>query len=71
MVFRCVVALRRLLYRLRLLGTARAGVPVIVIGNLVVGGSGKTPLALWVAEHLTRSGWSPAIVSRGASTRPP
>lgn len=69
MVFRCVVALRRLLYRLRLLGSAPAGVPVIVIGNLVVGGSGKTPLALWVAEHLTRSGWSPAIVSRGYGGR--
>jgi tetraacyldisaccharide 4'-kinase len=59
------VFLRRLLYRLRVLGSTRADVPVVVIGNLVVGGSGKTPLALWVAEHLVRAGWSPAIVSRG------
>jgi tetraacyldisaccharide 4'-kinase len=59
------VFLRRLLYRLRVLGSTRADVPVVVIGNLVVGGSGKTPLALWVAEHLARAGWSPAIVSRG------
>ncbi|MDX1376919.1 MAG: tetraacyldisaccharide 4'-kinase, partial [Burkholderiales bacterium] len=67
--FRGVVFLRRLLYRLRLLGSTRAGVPVVVIGNLVVGGSGKTPLALWVAEHLKRAGWSPAIVSRGYGAR--
>lgn len=39
--------------------------PVIVIGNLTVGGSGKTPLAIHVAELLKGKGWSPAIVSRG------
>ena len=38
---------------------------MIVVGNLVAGGSGKTPLALWIAEHLGAKGWSPAIVSRG------
>jgi len=65
LVFGALVRLRRQLYRLRLLRSTRADVPVIVIGNLVVGGSGKTPLALWVAEHLVASGWSPAIVSRG------
>lgn len=43
----------------------RAGVAVIVVGNLVVGGSGKTPLVLWIAEHLKAKGWHPAIVSRG------
>jgi tetraacyldisaccharide 4'-kinase len=63
--FRAAVFLRRQLYRLRLLPSARADVPVIVIGNLVVGGSGKTPLALWSAVHLLRAGWSPGIVSRG------
>lgn len=67
--FRAIAFLRRLLYRLRLLGSTRIDIPVVVIGNLVVGGSGKTPLALWVAEHLLRSGWSPAIVSRGYGAR--
>jgi len=57
--------MRRLAYLLRLLPSARAGIPVVAIGNLTVGGSGKTPLAIHVAELLQAKGWSPAIVSRG------
>ncbi len=64
-MFRFAVLLRRLLYLVRLLPSARAGIPVIAIGNLTVGGSGKTPLAIHVAELLKTKGWSPAIVSRG------
>ena len=41
------------------------GIPVIVVGNLTVGGSGKTPLVIWIAEFLKAKGWSPGIVSRG------
>ena len=65
MVFRCAVLVRRLLYLVRLLPGARAGIPVVAIGNLTVGGSGKTPLAIHAAELLHAKGWSPAIVSRG------
>jgi tetraacyldisaccharide 4'-kinase len=65
LAFGVLVRLRRLLYRLRVLTSRDAGVPVIAVGNLVVGGAGKTPLALWIAEHLRANGWSPAIVSRG------
>ncbi len=64
-MFRAAVFLRRLLYLVRLLPSARAGIPVVAIGNLTVGGSGKTPLAIHVAELLKAGGWSPAIVSRG------
>jgi len=64
-VFRALVALRRTGYRMRLLPSRRADVPVIVIGNLIVGGSGKTPLVLWVAEFLKAQGFTPGIVSRG------
>jgi tetraacyldisaccharide 4'-kinase len=43
----------------------RAGVPVVVVGNLTVGGSGKTPLVMWIAQELREKGFAPAIVSRG------
>ena len=69
-VFHIVVVMRRLLYRVRLLKSAHPGLPVIVVGNLVAGGSGKTPLVLWIAEFLKGKGWSPGIVSRGYGARP-
>jgi tetraacyldisaccharide 4'-kinase len=68
-VFGIVVFVRRWAYRLRILASHRAGLPVIVVGNLVAGGSGKTPLVLWIAEFLTRHKWTPAIVSRGYGAR--
>ncbi len=63
--FLFLAAIRRLLYRLRLLKSEHAGIPVIVVGNITVGGTGKTPLVLWIAEFLKGKGWAPAIVSRG------
>jgi tetraacyldisaccharide 4'-kinase len=65
LVFGFLVLLRRILYALRVLKSAHPGIPVIVVGNITVGGSGKTPLVIWIAEHLKGKGWSPAIVSRG------
>ena len=52
-------------------GCARARIarPVIVIGNLTVGGTGKTPLTLWLAERLRASGAAVGIVSRGYGRR--
>jgi tetraacyldisaccharide 4'-kinase len=64
-VFRLAVLLRRLLYLARLLPSRSAGIPVVAIGNLTVGGAGKTPLAIHVAELLKARGWTPVIVSRG------
>lgn len=62
----CVlVVVRRLCYRLGLLRTERVGRPVIVVGNLTVGGSGKTPIVAWLAGFLAAHGYRPGIVSRG------
>jgi tetraacyldisaccharide 4'-kinase len=56
---------RRGLYAIGLLHPARLDVPVVVIGNLYVGGTGKTPLTIELARALASRGWSPGIVSRG------
>ena len=63
--FRGIVAVRRLLYRARILPQWRARVPVIVVGNITVGGTGKTPLVLAIVEKLQARGWNPGVVARG------
>ncbi|HEX2566091.1 MAG TPA: tetraacyldisaccharide 4'-kinase [Burkholderiales bacterium] len=65
LVFAVVARARRLLYKCRILKSAHPGIPVIVVGNITVGGTGKTPLVLWIAEFLKSKGWTPGIVSRG------
>ena len=62
-------ALRRALYRSGWLRSQRLGVPVVVVGNLLVGGAGKTPTVLAVVELLRRHGFVPGIVSRGYGRR--
>ncbi|TWG90140.1 lipid-A-disaccharide kinase [Luteimonas sp. J16] len=57
--------LRRGLYQRRLLRARKAGRPVVVVGNLVAGGSGKTPLTIALVERLRAAGWTPGVASRG------
>jgi tetraacyldisaccharide 4'-kinase len=64
-LFDGVVALRRGLYRHGVLPSERLPVPVVVVGNITVGGSGKTPLTIALTEALAARGWRPGIVSRG------
>jgi tetraacyldisaccharide 4'-kinase len=63
--FGVAVLVRRILYKARILESRHPGIPVIIVGNVTVGGSGKTPLVIWMAEFLKAKGWSPAVVSRG------
>jgi tetraacyldisaccharide 4'-kinase len=65
LVFGAVVFIRRLFFRLGLFKSHKAGIPLVVVGNLVAGGSGKTPLVLRIVEILRAHGWKPGIVSRG------
>lgn len=62
----CAVALaRRWAYRSGLLKTVRLPVPVIVVGNISVGGTGKTPMVAWLVALLRKAGYRPGIISRG------
>ena len=71
LAFGALVALRRALYRVRVLPVWRAPVPVVVVGNITVGGSGKTPLTLAILEILQRRGFTPGVVARGYGRVPP
>jgi tetraacyldisaccharide 4'-kinase len=64
-LFCLLVMLRRLFFRTGVLRSVRLPVPVIVVGNITVGGSGKTPLVLWLAEYLREQGYKPGLISRG------
>ena len=60
-----LIRLRRLAYRRGWLRRHRLAVPVILVGNLTVGGTGKTPLVLWLTDLLRRQGYKPGIITRG------
>ena len=64
-VYRGLRALHLAPYRLGLRRAARVAAPVVVVGNLTAGGSGKTPLAIALAENLRLHGFRPGVVSRG------
>ena len=65
MAYRGVVAARNALYDRGALSVTPSTVPVVSIGNLAVGGTGKTPVAAWMASELAARGARPAIVMRG------
>jgi len=70
-LFAVLTWVRRRLYGAGLLRSYRSSRPVIVVGNVTVGGTGKTPLVVWLVERLRERGFHPGIVSRGYSGRAP
>lgn len=65
-LFGAITMLRRWMYRAGLLKSCRFTVPVIMVGNITIGGTGKTPLVIELAHLLRAQGYRPGIVSRGA-----
>ena len=70
-IFALAVKVRRFLYNVRLLRDSTLGVQVIAIGNLTVGGTGKTPVVEKFARELQNQGRTVAILSRGYRSKPP
>lgn len=65
MLFRLLVFGRRVLFQLGIFRRYYSPLPVIVVGNITVGGTGKTPLIIGIAQHLQANGYKPGVVSRG------
>ena len=68
-----IISIRKLLYHLQLFSTYKSQIPVFVIGNITIGGSGKTPLCIWVCKYLQGLNKIVGIVSsgyKGTSTSP-
>ncbi len=64
-LFAVLAWLRRAGYRFGLLRKVRVAVPVVVVGNISVGGTGKTPAVIWLARSLRAAGYRPGVISRG------
>lgn len=64
-LFALLSFLRRSAYRFGLLKSHALAVPVIIVGNIHVGGSGKTPVVIWLVEQLRQQGYTPGVISRG------
>ena len=65
LIYCALVSIRRVLYRVGLFNSYQASMPVIVVGNIYIGGNGKTPFVIWLVKQLKSAGYKPAIVSRG------
>ena len=64
-LFRLLAATRRRLYQVNVLSAYQAPLPVVVVGNITVGGTGKTPIVIALVEALQAKGLRPGVVSRG------
>lgn len=64
-VYAVAVRIRNLLYDIGVCRARRVAAPVVSVGNLTVGGTGKTPVVIWLAEELERRGFQVGILSRG------
>lgn len=65
LLFWGISCLRRQLFRFNICRSYKAKLPVIIVGNISVGGNGKTPFSIWLVQQLSQLGYKVAIISRG------
>ncbi|MGS0729737.1 tetraacyldisaccharide 4'-kinase, partial [Shewanella sp. 0m-11] len=65
LLFALITGFRRFLFRLKVKKALKLPVPVIIVGNITVGGSGKTPTVIYLIELLRKHGLKPGVISRG------
>ncbi|QKM64014.1 tetraacyldisaccharide 4'-kinase [Polynucleobacter tropicus] len=64
-LYGCILRIRKIFFDLDIARPKPAPVPIIIVGNIRVGGTGKTPIVIALADRLSQLGWKPAIISRG------
>lgn len=64
-LFAAIIYIRKSAYQLGILKSYGMSVPVIVVGNITMGGNGKTPVVMWLVEQLRNHGYTPGVISRG------
>ncbi|WP_228895494.1 tetraacyldisaccharide 4'-kinase [Pseudoduganella aquatica] len=69
LLFGALSGLRGALFRLGVLKSERLPVPVVVVGNIFIGGTGKTPLTIWLVQALQQAGFTPGVISRGFGSK--
>ena len=69
LIYLLIIFVRKLLYKLSILKSYKIKVPVVIVGNINLGGTGKTPLVLWILEKLLIKGLHPGLVSRGYGSK--
>lgn len=65
MLYVDAIRFRRYLYRIGIFKKTKLPVPIIIVGNITVGGTGKTPLTIWIVDWLRQQGYKPGVISRG------
>jgi tetraacyldisaccharide 4'-kinase len=70
LLYRAAIAARRWLYARGIFASQKISVPVVIVGNVVAGGAGKTPVVIEIVRHLQAQGWQPGVVSRGVGRAP-
>jgi len=68
-LFLLIVRLRYHLYQIGVMKSTQVSVPIIVVGNITVGGTGKTPCVIWLVQFLKQHGYNPGIISRGGGRK--